>query len=314
MSHDVVTIGEAMLRLWTRPGTRLETAPSFEVAVAGAEANVAVALARMGASVAFLTRLPDSPLGRRVAHEIGGHGVDVSGVRWALGERVGTYYVELATAPRPTRVIYDRAGSAAAAMGVDDVAWDVVEAARIVHVSGITPALSDSCLEVVEEVRRRSAALSVDVNFRTKLWPEQRAGAVLGELCRGAEIVTATREDARDVFGLTGEPADVVRDLEALTGARHVVVTLGAGGAAWRSGGAAGAADGHDADVVDRVGAGDAFAAGVLLGWLGGDVGDGVRRGLAMAALKLGIHGDQLTVDAAEVDAVMRGSDREVSR
>ncbi len=227
---------------------------------------------------------------------------------------MGTYYVELATAPRPTRVIYDRAGSAAADMGIDDVAWDAVEAARIVHVSGITPALSDSCLEVVEEVRRRAAAVSLDVNFRTKLWSAQRAGAVLGELCRDAEIVIATREDARDVFGLTGEPAEVVADLAQLTGARHLVVTLGAEGAVWRSDSGGGAAGGYDADVVDRVGAGDAFAAGVLLGWLGGDVGDGVRRGLAMAALKLGIHGDQLTVDAAEVDAVMRGGDREVSR
>lgn len=314
MSYDVVTIGEAMLRFWARPGTRLETAKELEVSVAGAEANVAVALARMGSSVAFLSRLPDSPLGRRAAHEIAGHGVDVSHVQWAPEERMGTYYVELSAPPRPTSVIYDRTDSAASRMEVGDVAWDAVDQARIVHVSGITPALSASCREVVEAVAARARARSVDVNYRTKLWPAERARPVLTELCRGAEIVIVTREDARDVFGLAGDPSDVLAGLETLTGARHVVLTLGAGGATWRSAGVEGAAPSHEAEVVDRVGAGDAFAAGVLLGWLEDDVADGVRRGLAMAALKLGIHGDQLTVDPSEVEAVMQGRDREISR
>jgi 2-dehydro-3-deoxygluconokinase len=142
VSFDVVTVGEAMLRLSVAPGTRLETAEAFDVHVAGSEANVAVALARLGRKVAWLSGLPEGPLGRRVANALTGQGVDISHVRWVPNARLGIFYVEMALAPRRVTTVYDRLDSPAARMSVDDFPWSVVGESRLVHVSGITPALS----------------------------------------------------------------------------------------------------------------------------------------------------------------------------
>jgi len=309
MSHDLVTVGEAMLRLWVPPGERLEDAPVYRVTVAGAEANVAMAAARAGLSVAWLSRLPASPLGRRAAREIAGHGVDVSHAVWDPAGRMGTYFVELSVKPRPVSVIYDRAQSAAAAMTPDDIAWDVVESARTVHLSGITPALSPDARATSAEVARRAIAsgtsLIVDVNYRAQLWAPDEAARVIGKLCEGASVVIVTTEDAKDLFSLHGTAREVAAAFREKIDAATVIVTEGAAGAAWDSAEGGGAAPGHSADALDRIGAGDAFAAGVVVGFLEGDIASGVNRGLAMAALKLGIFGDQLVVSPEEIDAVI---------
>ena len=319
MTYDIVGVGEAMLRLWVRAGTRLEDAPAFEVSVAGAEANVAVAASRMGASTAWLSALPSNPLGRRAARELASHGVDVSHVQWVADARMGTYYVELGVPPRPTTVVYDREGSAAAAMDSSSISWPVVEDSRIVHLSGITPALSRSCRTLSTEVVRRAAAagalVSLDVNYRHKLWSTQECRTVVSELASSASLFIVTAEDARDVFGIGGEPDAVLAALVAELGVKHTVLTVGAGGAHWSSGGQTGHCPGYeDAATVDRIGAGDAFAAGVLLGLLDADLAGGVATGVAMSALKLGIFGDQLTIGRDEVERIMQGRDREVSR
>ncbi len=318
MSHDIVTVGEAMLRLWVPTGERLEDAPAFRVTVAGAEANVAMAAARMGARTAWLSALPSNALGRRAWREIAAHGVDVSHIRWTDKGRMGLYFIELSVPPRPITVLYDRAGSAAALMSLEAVAWPVLESARIVHISGITPALSESTREVALEVVRRAhaagALVSLDVNYRHLLWEPHECRAVMMEMARHADLVITTVEDARDVFNLTAAPQAVLEELGALTGAGRVVLTAGSDGAHWLDGKRRGSRPAFDASAIDRIGAGDAFAAGTLLGLLDGDLPGGIERGLAMAALKLGIHGDQLTVTPAEVDRVMQGSRREVSR
>ena len=319
MRYDIVGIGEAMIRLWVPAGRRLETAPSFEVAVAGAEANVTIAAARMGARTAWLSALPTNPLGRRAAREIAAHGVDVSHVHWVDGARMGTYYVELSVPPRPITVVYDRAGSAAAGMDASVIPWPVVEQSRILHLSGITPALSPSCRDLsIEAVRRAKAAgvlVSFDVNYRRMLWSPEECREVAGALVADADLVIVTAEDARDIFGLSGEPSDVLAALVAETGAIHTVLTVGADGAHWSSGGETGHSPGYrDAVTVDRVGAGDAFAAGVLMGLLDDDMRLGVELGLAMSALKLGVFGDQLTVGRDEVQRLMDGHGREVAR
>ncbi len=319
MSYDLVTAGEAMLRLWVPPGERLEDAPAYRVTVAGAEANVAMAVARAGLRVAWLSRLPESPLGRRAAREIAGHGVDVSHVGWDDEHRMGTYFVELSVPPRPLAVVYDRADSAAAWMVPEDVPWAVVEAARAVHVTGITAALSDhghaTAFELAKRARAAGAAVIVDVNYRSRLWAPDRAADVTAELCRAATVVIVTLEDASDLFELAGEPSEVAAAMRRMTGADVAVVTAGAGGAAWDTPRGAGSAAGHPADAVDRIGAGDAFAAGVIIGLLGRGIEAGVKRGLAMAALKLGIYGDQLVVSADEIDAVLAAEpEREVRR
>lgn len=145
MTAEVVTIGEAMLRLSVPSGDRLDSAAAFEVHVGGAEANVAVALAALGRRVAWVSVLPDNSLGRRVAMTLRSYDVDIESVRWTEGARLGTYFVEMSEPPRPIRVLYDRAGSAASHMGSDDLPWPRIDEARVVHVSGITPALSASC-------------------------------------------------------------------------------------------------------------------------------------------------------------------------
>lgn len=315
-----MTVGEAMLRLWVPPGERLEDAPAYRVTVAGAEANVAMAVARTGRRVAWLSRLPDSPLGRRAAREIAGHGVDVAHVVWDDTRRMGTYFVELSVPPRPVAVVYDRAGSAAAALAPADIAWDVVESATVVHLTGITAALSDGAraatFEVASRARAAGATVVVDVNYRSRLWPPDRAAAVTGELCRRATLVIVTHEDGCDLFDLSGTPSDVAAALRLRTGAEAVIVTAGGAGASWDTPAGADSAPGYRvAEAVDRIGAGDAFAAGVIIGLLGDGVAAGVRRGLAMAALKMGIYGDQLVVTQPEVDALLSADpEREVRR
>lgn len=320
MSHDLVTLGEAMLRLWVGPGERVETAPHFRVTVAGAEANVAMAAARLGLTTAWLSRLPDNPLGRRAAREVASHGVDVSGVAWDSGGRMGTYFVELSVPPRPISVVYDRAGSSASSMTPGDVAWEMVESARCAQISGITAALSPSAAETAAAFVQRAAEADVpvvvDVNHRARLWPAEEAAPVIVRLCERARVVIATAEDCRDLFGIEGSPAECAAGLVTLLGAPTAIVTAGSSGAAWSGRDGAGSAPGHD-DVgeVDRIGAGDAFCAGVVWGLLSGDVPTGVERGLAMAALKMGLLGDQLVVSPGEIDALVdRGERREVGR
>jgi 2-dehydro-3-deoxygluconokinase len=319
MTHDLVTLGEAMLRLSVPAGERLERAPAYQVDVAGAEANVAIAVARAGLSAVWLSRLPESPLGRRAAGEIASHGVDVSHVVWDRTRRMGTYFIELSVPPRPVSVLYDRADSAATALTPDDIDWAVVESARAVHLTGITPALSPSARLTTMETARRAgqggAEVIVDVNYRSRLWSPDEAAEVIGELCSLATTVIVTTEDARDLFAATGSPPEVAATLRQTMSADAVVVTQGAEGAAWDSETDSGEAPGHIAEVIDRIGAGDAFAAGVIIGLLSSGIASGVKRGLAMSGLKLGLRGDQLVVSQEEVEAMLRGEpDRQVRR
>lgn len=314
MTFDVVTVGEAMLRLSVPPGERLEDSPTLRVSVAGAEANVAIAVARMGRSAAWLSRLPISPLGRRAAREVAHHGVDTSHVRWSSDDRMGVYFVELTKPPRPITVIYDRKGSAASAMTREDVAWEVIENANVVHISGITPALSGSCREMAAEIMERAPTSILDVNYRARLWPADVAASTLTKLAQRADVVILTEEDAADVFGTVGDTREVLEQVREIVEGGAVVLTKGSNGADWLTDEGEGSAPGFAAEVIDRIGAGDAFAAGVAIGVVDGDVAWGVARGLAMAALKLGIYGDQLRVDPTEVEALMAGTDREVAR
>jgi 2-dehydro-3-deoxygluconokinase len=319
MMYDIVGIGEVMLRLSVAAGERLEDATSLRVSAGGSEANVAVAAARMGATTALLSALPDNALGHRAAREIASHGVDISHVQWVDGARMGTYFAELSVPPRPASVIYDRVGSAAATMDTASIPWKVVESARIVHLSGITPALSPSCRELSHDVvaRRRAAGalVSFDVNYRSMLWSPEACRATIEPLAADADLVIVTAEDARDVFGVTGSAADAADSLARSLGAGAVVVTDAAAGASWTAGEERGSLPGYpDAVTLDRIGAGDAFAAGVLMGVLDGDLAGGVARGLAMSALSLGISGDQFLATRDEVDRLLQHGGRETHR
>ncbi len=307
-----------MLRLSVPMGERIETSHRYFVSVAGAEFNVAIALARMGRSVAWMSRLPDSGLGRRVVGELERHGVDASHVTWADGERLGNYFVELSSPPRPVEVTYDRQNSSASVMTARAIDWDVVEEASVLFVSGITPAISDACRELTHEVVTRAAAAGtaviVDINYRSWLWSPSEANDSLRPLCKRASLVILTHSDARTIFDSAEEPCDALTALVDVLETSAVVMTLGSEGAAWIEGGSCKRAAAFETAIVDRVGAGDAFAAGVITGFLDGDLSEGVQRGLAMAALTLGLYGDTFVAGPRDVETIRSGTAPEVKR
>ncbi len=255
--------------------------------------------------------LPASPLGRLATRELRRAGVDLEAVSWRDKGRVGTYYVELSLPPTSTTVIYDRSGSCASHLRPEDVDWDYLLGTRLLHLSGITPALSAGCADVVREAveRARTAgvAVSFDVNFRRRLWDEQAAAAVVRPLARDATVLLCTQADARDLFGVRDETGEVARALAAQTSARWVVISRGELGAVAWDGERLWEEPARPAGVLDRVGAGDALAAGVIHGWLDGDIAKGLRYGAALSALALTQYGDCVTATAEEIAALAAG-------
>lgn len=307
-----------MLRLSPPRGVPLTRATSLDVHVAGAEANVAVALSSLGRSVSWISRLPANDLGRRVARDLAAGGVDMSHITWEDSGRLGTYFVELGAGPRGVSVIYDRQGSAVAAMSADDLPTRAMAESRLIHLTGITPALSPSCREATEVAanagRDSDSLLSVDVNYRAKLWATGDARKVLEGIAAGADLVVCTAEDARDVFGMEGDPAEVADSLADRLGSSYTVVTNGAAGAVcWHDGDAI-SVEATPTDIVDRLGAGDAFTAGVIDGLLDGDVGEGLRRGSVLAATALATQGDQVSVTRPELSQLLDPGGRRLDR
>lgn len=293
---DIVTIGETMLRFTPEGGKTLEQAESFRVDTGGAESNVAIALARLGWRTAWISRLPATPLGRRLAGRIQAHGVDVSRVIWAEEGRVGVWYFEPPVPPRPGEAYYDRAGSAFSQIDPDQVDWGFVRSARWLHLTGITPALSLSCRALVQraldEVAGSNVTVSFDVNYRARLWSPEEARQILTPLLSRVGVIICALRDAQTIFGDKGDAATVAQDWFQRFGARVVVITAGEEGAV--------AYDGHlyretrryPAAAVDPLGTGDAFAAGFIGGYLEGGTATGLAWAAGMAALKGSYLGD----------------------
>jgi 2-dehydro-3-deoxygluconokinase len=317
-AFDVVTLGETMVRLSPTGFTRLEEAATLECRTGGSESNVAVALARLGLRVAWLSRLPENALGVLIERRLRSLGVDTSHVLWAPGARAGVYFIEPGAAPRPTRVLYDRAGSAASEMAPDTVPWAVVRGARHLHLSGITPALSASCRAVtaraIAEARAGGATVSMDVNYRARLWSPQDAASALGELLPSVDLIISTAADLELLYALSGEGEAVARAARERFGVAAVVVTMGGAGACLSDGEGMHQAGCYPATEVDRVGAGDAFDAGLLFGFLKGDLRRGLTYGLAMAALKHSIPGDEFIGSLAEVEELIAMGRRDIHR
>lgn len=308
MLFDVTTLGEIMLRLSTPAGTRLETAAALDLHPGGAEANLAALLARLGRQSAWLGALPANALGRLAASHLVAAGVDLAGVHWCAEGRMGTYYVEFSAPPRPAQVIYDRAGSCMALLTPDEVDWERLLQTRLLHLTGITPALSPGCREVVASAAARARAagvpVSFDVNYRQKLWDPQTAAAALEPLLRMADIVFCSHADAQRLFGCPSDGPAALRRLAehpAIAAAQLVVMSIGSRGVLASLAGELLEVDALPVTIVDRLGAGDALAAGVLHGWLDGDVPRGLRMGVTLAALALAQHGDLLITTPQEL-------------
>jgi 2-dehydro-3-deoxygluconokinase len=314
---EVTGFGEALLRLSVADGQRLETAATYAVNVAGAELNVMAALAGLGRRVAWGGGLPEGRLGERVLRHLRGFGVSTAAVVSVPGARLGTYYVELASPPRRTDVIYDRAGSAATRVRAVDVPWDVLLDADVLHLTGITPALGSEAAAVVTEAVRRAkdagVKVSFDVNYRAKLWSADAAARTLTPLLASADLLVCGEADAATVFGLSGTVEAVLSGLALLAPDAVVVLTSGERGASALDGRTLVTAPGVPVDVRDGLGAGDALTAGVIDGWLGGSLEHGLRQGVALASMALVSDGDALLVTRPELDSVM-GTGRRVQR
>jgi 2-dehydro-3-deoxygluconokinase len=265
-----------------------------------------------------VSALPDNPLGRRVADTLAAGGVDTSLVRWIPGGRLGLYFVEMGAAPRPISVVYDRAGSAMAQAAPDLFDWNAASDTDYLHVSGITLGLSRSAREIamraMKGARSEGATVTFDVNYRQRLWDVQAAALAVREVAPLVDVLVCTAEDAHDLFGARGSPEALVEHLQSELGAGTVVITMGADGAIASRGNVTVARNGHAVETVDRVGAGDAFVAGLIWGLLDGSVELGLERGLAMSALKMTLHGDLFRLDAGDVSALLSRDRREVGR
>ncbi len=317
--YDLVTFGETMIRLTAESGIRLEEADALRVTIGGTESNVAVALARLGRRAAWLSALPDNALGHRIAGELRRHGVDTSHIVWSAG-RVGVYFMEPGSAPRPTRVLYDRADSALARVDPGALDPSVVSGAKILHLTGITPALSESartaCLRLADAAQQHGVPISFDVNYRARLWSAEQAAAGIQPLLDRSTLLFCGAGDAATIWGLTGEPLGIAQALLERSSAHLVVVTIGERGSfALTRDGSTFEQSAIPVEPIDAVGAGDAFAAGFIHRWL--DAPDNIPAALRSAAhlatLKMTIYGDNAVItpeDLASLDSIGPDIDR----
>ena len=340
---DVVTFGEAMIRLAPPNYQRLEQTNSLDVQVGGGELNVAVGASRLGLKSTWVSRLPKNPLGRLMLNRVRQAGVDTSHIVWADGGRLGLYFVEFGAAPRASSVLYDRAHSAISAIQPGEVDWKkVFEGVKWFHTSGITPALSDSAAEVTREAlqaaKKAGATVSYDLNYRGKLWSPDKAQAIQEPLMEYVDVLITTEEDTGVVFKIKAEGKtdakgfaevaaesykDVARRLAEKFHFKVVAITLRENPLVWRNTWTAIAyADGkfyedvkYDLEIVDRVGGGDSFSAGFIYGSLVKNSTEaGVRYGNAFSALKHTNPGDFNWATLEEVEKLRKGASLRVAR
>jgi 2-dehydro-3-deoxygluconokinase len=331
----VVTCGEIMLRLKSPGHERLFQSPALEATFGGGEANVAVSIANYGIPSAFVTAVPANDLGEAAIAEVRRFGVDTRFVR-RQGERLGIYFLEAGSNQRPSKVTYDRANSSIATVRPDDFDWDAVfEGAEWFHITGITPALSESgaelALEACRQARAKSIQVSCDYNYRKNLWQYGKsAPEVMRELVKHVTVGIANEEDCQKALGIEAE-VDVhsgeldrekyssmaQRVLDAFPNLEKQVITLRESHSADRNGWSACLHNGTEfflsrhyelTDIVDRVGGGDSFAGGLIYGLLAyGDDQQALEFATAASALKHTIPGDFNRVGVKEVEALMKG-------
>jgi 2-dehydro-3-deoxygluconokinase len=328
MPYDLITFGEAMIRLSPQGFRRLEQAPALDVFVGGAELNTAVALAHLGRSAAWVSRLTDNPLGRLIDDRAREAGVSTEHILWTDEDRVGLYFLEFGAAPRASSVLYDRKGSAIANMRPGMVDWGrVIAGSRWFHVTGITPALSNAAAEATRDALHAARAaglpISIDLNYRAKLWNQEEAGRWLTDFMSFCDVLITTEEDCQRVFRITGrDHEDVAQQLAHRFPVKVVAITLRENPLVWKNSWTAIAyrqgtiyrTRSYDVEIVDRLGAGDCFAAGLIHGLLDGDLQMGLDYGVAASALKHSIPGDFAWITRQEVETLLKGPGLRISR
>ena len=329
MSKKVITFGELMLRLAPEGYTRFVQAEQYGATYGGGEANVAVSLANFQIDAAFVSKLPKHEIGQAGVNSLRRYGVNTSYIARG-GDRVGIYYLEKGASQRPSKVIYDRAGSSIATATSSDFNWEqIFEGVNWFHFTGITPALSDNlasiCLEACKIAKEKQITISCDLNYRNKLWSKEKAGKVMGELCKYVDVCIANEEDASDVFGIKASDTDVstgkvnhegykevAKQLIKRFGFKKVAITLRESLSANDNNWAGMLYDGIDfyfsrkylMHIVDRVGGGDSFGAGLIYGCLNDfEPQKAIDFAVAASCLKHSIEGD---FNQVSVDEVMK--------
>ncbi|MBE6980925.1 MAG: sugar kinase [Ruminococcaceae bacterium] len=330
----VVCFGELMLRLAPENYYRISQAEKYLATFGGAEANVAVSLCNYGIDAGFVSKIPDNDIGRHCLNTLRYYGVDTTKVTRG-GERLGIYFVEKGASQRPSKVIYDRAWSAISLAQPEDFDWDAIfEGAEWFHFTGITPALSDSMAAITEtacrKAKEKGLTISCDLNYRKKLWTREKAGQVMDKLCKYVDVCIANEEDAADVFGIHAAGTDinsgkldhegykdVAKQLADRFGFKYVAITLRGSISANDNDWAAMLYDGKECyfsrsyriHIVDRVGGGDSFGAGLIYGLLNGfDAQQTIEYAVAASCLKQTIEGDFNQVTVSEVMALAGGN------
>ena len=334
MANNIITFGELMLRLAPEGYLRFVQSDKFEATFGGAEANVAVSLANYGENVAFVTKLPAHEIGQMAVNSLRKFGVDTSKIVRG-GNRVGIYYCEKGASQRPSKVIYDRAGSSIAEATSDDFDWkSILSGSKWFHVTGITPALSENAAKITIEACKAAKELgitvSTDLNYRKKLWTKEQANATMSEVCKYVDVCIANEEDAKDVFGIEAENTDiesgklnregyisVASQLTERFGFKAVAITLresiSANDNKWSAmlytDGNAYFSRKYDMHIVDRVGGGDSFGAGLIYSMLNEfDAQKTIEFAVAASCLKHSIEGDYNMVSVSEVESLLKGS------
>ena len=329
----IITFGEVMLRLAPNGYYRFFQDDQLQATFGGGEANVSVSLANFGLDAAFVTKLPKHDIGQAAVNSLRYFGVDTSLITRG-GERVGIYFLEKGAAQRASKVIYDRAYSAIGMAQQEDFDWGkIFNGAEWFHFTGITPALganvADICLKACKKAKEMGVKVSCDLNFRKNLWTSAQAGETMGRLMPYVDVCIANEEDAEKVFGIRAAGTDVsggklnhdgykdvAKQLADRFGCSHVAITLRTSLSANDNKWAAMLYDGneyhfsknYDVHIVDRVGGGDSFGAGLIYGLVSGmESASALEFAVAASCLKHSVEGDYNRVSVAEVMALAGG-------
>lgn len=329
----VVTFGEIMLRLEPSWYYRFVQAESFQASYGGGEANVAVSLANFGVDAEFVTKLPEHLIGTAACNALRRYGV---GTQYIIrgGDRIGIYFLEKGASQRASKVVYDRAGSAVATAKPEEFDWDsIFEGADWFHFTGITPALGGSlpeiCLAACKAAKAHGLTVSCDLNYRKKLWSQQRAREVMTSLMPYVDVCIGNEEDAATVFGIRASGSDVTQGkidrngyidvarqlterfalkLAAITLRTSITASDNRWAAMLYSDGTAHFSKEYPVHIVDRVGGGDSFAAGLIYALRAGkSCADALEFATAASCLKHSIEGDANFVSVEEVEALAEG-------
>ena len=331
----IITLGEIMMRLQPVGYKRFMQADSFEIVFGGGEANVAVSLAQFGEDVAFVSKLPKNALGDKCIKELRGWGVDTGYIARG-GDRIGIYFCEKGCSQRGSNVIYDRAGSSIATADKKDFDVDkILDGAEWLHWTGITPAVSDSLAEITEMIlkaaKKKNITVSCDLNYRKKLWSKEKANKVMSKLVKYVDVLISNEEDSKDVFGIEAQNTDINAGVLSVDGyesigrqlmkkfpaLKYVAFTLRESVSASRNGWSAILIDKDGVykskkymiDIVDRVGGGDSFGAGLIYALLKGyEPQKAIEFAVAASCLKHTVEGDYNMVSLSEVEALAAGN------